>query len=141
MLAAVEGFTWRTYRSSPEIRFPLAHKCQGSLDFSPSELGRRGTPAGLLSISREEEKCGFTTPINSFFFSCLLPLHCFTNQTFLKNVYIFYPPLLLHHLEVFSDLDSFRLFPRLMRNKIALKAEKLFHSLNQIRKTDVFIIC
>lgn len=67
MLAAVEEFTWRTCRSSPEIRFLLAHKCQGSLDFCVSELSRRGTPAGLQSISWEEETCSFAALINSFF--------------------------------------------------------------------------
>lgn len=36
--------------SSAEIRFLLAHKCQGSLHFSARELCRRGTPAALQSI-------------------------------------------------------------------------------------------
>lgn len=33
-----------------EIRFLLAHKCQGSLHFSACELGHRGAAAGLQSI-------------------------------------------------------------------------------------------
>lgn len=46
-LAADGEFTWRTRRSSPEIRVLLAHKCQKSPRFSASELGRRGTPAAI----------------------------------------------------------------------------------------------
>lgn len=58
-LAADGEFTWRTRRSSPEIRYLLAHKCQKSPRFSASELGRRGTPAALQSISRRAEERGF----------------------------------------------------------------------------------
>lgn len=82
-------FTWRTYRSSPQITFLLA------LRSSASELCRRAAAAALQSISWEEETCSSTALIISFF--C-----CFTGRWHGFSS----PPLLVHHLEVLSDLLS-----------------------------------
>lgn len=86
---------WRTYRSSPMIRFLLAHKCQRRLHLSASELCHGGAAAGLQSISREEETCSSTALINSSL------LRCFTYQLVSLR---FSPPVLLHHVEVFSGV-------------------------------------
>lgn len=98
-LAADGEFTRRTRRSSPEIRFLLAHKCQKSPRFSASELGRRGTPAALQPISRREEERGFAihTTLSSSApaaVSSATLLHCLVRQ--LLTVLF-----LLQHPEVF----------------------------------------
>lgn len=126
-------FEWRLYVGRVHMedisfhgrdKILLAHKCQGSLDFSASEPRRRGTLAGLLLISRKEERCGFATLIDAFFFSCLLLL------SFASPIISFW-----RKIEVFSDLDRFR-------NQIAPKVEGLlFFSLNQTGKTNFYRIC
>lgn len=57
-LAADGEFTWRTRRSSAEIRFLLAQKCQKSPRFCLNSAAEE-TPAALQSISRRAEERGF----------------------------------------------------------------------------------
>lgn len=78
-------FTWRTYRSSPQITFLLARQCRGTPRSSASELCRRAAAAALQSISWEET-CSSTALIISFF--C-----CFTGRRYADTVF-----LLLHFL-------------------------------------------
>lgn len=104
-LAADGEFTRRTRRSSAEIRFLLAHKCQ-SPRFSASELGRRGN-TGCSSVDKQtgrRARLRYSYDSFFFFFSCCRVL-CYTlappRQTAPRSA--FPPPASWGFLPVFKS--------------------------------------